>query len=245
MVELMKLKGKVALVTGGAVRIGRAISESLAEHGVDVCVHYRNSEREAKELKRILQDKGSRVFLLKADLSSEAECDLLVQKAREAAGGLDILVNNASVFTKQTINEATTSAIESEFRTNLYAPMHLMRAFAGTCSRGKIVNLLDRRITSLDHTCVPYLLSKKALAEVTKLAALEWAPGITVNGVAPGAVLPPPGKGEDYMKDFAGFVPLGRQVTPGEVADAVLFVLRSDALTGQIIFVDGGQHMKS
>lgn len=240
----MKLKGKVALVTGGAVRIGRAICESLAESGAHVCVHYRRSESEAENLREMLNRYESRVYLLQADLTSEKACDQLVQEAWDVAGGLDILVNNASLFKKVSLGESTAEAVEEEFWPNLYAPLHLMRAFAKRFQRGKIVNLLDRRITSPDPSCVPYWLSKKTLAELTRIAALEWAPGITVNGVAPGAVLPPPGKGEEYLKEHAGHIPLDRRVTPREVAEAVLFVLRSDALTGQIIYVDGGQHLK-
>ncbi len=240
----MKLKGKVALVTGGAVRIGRAICEALAESGAHVCVHYRRSESEAESLRELLERHQGRVYLLQADLTSEEACDRLVQEAWDVAGSIDILVNNASLFKKVSLEESTAEAIGEEFWPNLYAPLHLMRAFAKRFQQGKIVNLLDRRITSPDPSCVPYWLSKKALAELTQLAALEWAPGIAVNGVAPGAVLPPPDKGEDYLKEHAGYVPLERQITPREVAEAVLFLLRSDALTGQIVYVDGGQHLR-
>ena len=106
-----------------------------------------------------------------------------------------------------------------------------------------MINLLDRRITSLDDSCVPYVLSKKSLAEFTRIAALELAPRITVNAVAPGAVLPPPGKGKAYLKDNAGPIPLGRLVKPEEVAAAVVFLLKSESVTGQTVFVDGGQNL--
>jgi NAD(P)-dependent dehydrogenase (short-subunit alcohol dehydrogenase family) len=121
--------------------------------------------------------------------------------------------------------------------------MRLARAFASRVRKGKIVNLLDRRIASLDAASVPYALTKKALAELTRLAALELAPGITVNGIAPGPVLPPPGKGEKYLRDHAGPVPLKRRITSEDIADAVMFLLKSDSITGQIVFVDGGQHL--
>jgi NAD(P)-dependent dehydrogenase (short-subunit alcohol dehydrogenase family) len=128
-------------------------------------------------------------------------------------------------------------------RINLVAPFFLMKHFARQTRKGAIVNLLDRRITSLDYTCTPYTLSKKSLHELTRMAALELAPGIRVNGVAPGAVLPPPGKGASYLKDKAGPIPLAQLSTPAQIASAVLYLLQGDSLTGQVIFVDGGQHL--
>ena len=137
----------------------------------------------------------------------------------------------------------TEDKLLAEFWPNLFAPMLLTRAFARQSKRGKIINLLDRRIAGHETDCVPYLLTKKALAELTQLAAREFAPRFTVNGVAPGAVLPPPGKGTEYLRDLAGPVPLQKQITPADVAAAVLALLQADAVTGQIYFVDGGQHL--
>ncbi|HNX52612.1 MAG TPA: SDR family oxidoreductase, partial [Pontiellaceae bacterium] len=108
---------------------------------------------------------------------------------------------------------------------------------------GKIINLLDRRVTSHDTTCIPYMLSKKGLEELTKLAALDLAPGITVNAVAPGAILPPPKDSNNPAWEYAGTIPLGKRPTPADIADAVLYLLKSDHITGQTIFVDGGQNL--
>lgn len=231
------------MITGGAVRIGRAIACGLADHGANSIVHYRNSEAEARRLCDILQEKGVRAASLQADLSSEQACKDLLGHARDCFGRLDILINNASLFNKDTFPAVTAEKIFTEFWSNLIAPMLLIRYFGENAQRGKIINLLDRRITDHDTSCVPYLLSKKGLAECTRLAALEYAPAITVNGVAPGAVLPPPGKGKDYLLEHAGYIPLEHQCTEEEIALAVLFLLKSDALTGQIIYVDGGQHL--
>jgi pteridine reductase len=159
------------------------------------------------------------------------------------AGQLDILINNAAVFHKDGLLATTEAKLLGEFWPNLFAPLLLMRAFARHSGGGKIINLLDRRIAGHDTECVSYVLAKKALAELTALAALELAPRFTVNGVAPGAVLPPPGKGADYLHDQAGPVPLQRIITPQAVAQAVLTLLGNDAITGQILFVDGGQHL--
>ncbi len=240
----MNLKGKKALVTGGAVRIGRSICEMLADAGADVCIHYDKSYAEAVALQEQLTQRGVQAHVAEANLMTEVACTELMDKATAMLGGpLDILINNASVFNKHTLDEADMDTWLGEWWPNFFAPVHLMRAMANSSEKGKIVNLLDRRITSRDTFCVPYVVSKKALAEVTQLAALHYAPHFTVNGVAPGAVLPPPGEGPEYIKDHAGLVPLGVQVSPEDISAAVRFVLENDTLTGQVIYVDGGQHL--
>lgn len=239
----MELRGQVALVTGGAVRIGRRIVEALAAEGATVVFQYHRSRPAARQLIRQLRARGSRAFALEAELTGHFAAQELVRRARRAAGRLDILINNAGLFHKHTLRTLTAAALVEEFSINLFAPLLLMRAFARVCRAGAVVNLLDRRITGLDYTCLPYVLTKKALAEATRMAALELAPRIRVNAVAPGAILPPPGKGRNYLKDKAGPVPLRRPCTPEEVANAVLFLLNNDAFTGQILFVDGGQHL--
>ncbi len=234
----MKLEGRVVLVTGGAVRIGRAICEAFAAEGARVVVQYRSSRKEALALARRIGG-----VAVASGLESEAACERLVADVTGAIGRLDILVNNAAVFGKDTIRTMTAERIGLEFWPNLFVPMLLTRAFAKQAKKGAIVNLLDRRIASMDASCVPYVLSKKALAEFTRIAALDLAPGIRVNGIAPGAVLPPPGKGMRYLRDKAGPVPLRRQVTPADVAAAVVWLATQDSVTGQIIFVDGGQSL--
>jgi NAD(P)-dependent dehydrogenase (short-subunit alcohol dehydrogenase family) len=258
----MNMTSSTALVTGGAVRIGRAICEALAARGCHVVVHYHRSAAQAKALCRDLEKKGVRAYAVQGELGSAAGCERVLREAQRKAGSLDILINSAAVFHKDTIESATEKKLLSELQINLVAPMMLTKAFArrwrekGRVSRGKgrkergqaavlgkVVNLLDRRIAGNDPSCVPYVLSKKMLAEFTRSAALELAPRMTVNGVAPGAILPPPGRGAGRVRDLAGQSPLKRQCTPAEVAAAVVFLLESDAITGQTIFVDGGQHL--
>lgn len=234
----MNLRGKTALVTGGAVRIGRAICEALAAGGARVVIHYRNSRKEAVLLARRLGGAA-----IGSGLESEESCERLVADAARAFGRLDILVNNAAVFGKDTIRTMTAAKIGQEFWPNLFVPILLTRAFARKAKRGAVLNLLDRRIAGLDASCVPYVLSKKSLAEFTRIAALDLAPRIRVNGIAPGAVLPPPGKGMKYLHDKAGPVPLKRQVRPEDIARAAVALLENDSITGQILFVDGGQHL--
>jgi pteridine reductase len=235
----MDLRGKKALVTGGAVRIGRAICLALARAGADVTVHYRSSSTEAASLCAELEAMGVTAWARQADLSDAGAIDAFMA----SVAPVDILVNNAAVFNKGRLDGLSAQALLDQFVPNLFAPMLLTKAFAAQGRPGAIVNLVDRRITSLDRSCVAYLLAKDALATFTQVAALELAPRITVNAVAPGPILPPPGEDASYIKEKAGPVPLGKPLGPDDVADAVLYLLKSDAITGQILFVDGGQHL--
>jgi NAD(P)-dependent dehydrogenase (short-subunit alcohol dehydrogenase family) len=226
----MNLSGKRALVTGGAVRIGRAIVEALQQRGVDVVVHYNRSKAEAEALSPLT---------VQADLARPEECAGLIERA----GFPDILVNNASVFTRDSLASATPERVLREFQVNLFAPLELMRAFGLHLKTGAIVNLLDRRVRCHDTACVPYSVSKKGLEELTKHAALALAPRIRVNAVAPGPVLPPPGSSAGSARELAGRIPLDNLPSPEQIAEAVLFLLEAESVTGQILFVDGGQHL--
>lgn len=248
----MKEARKAVLVTGGAVRIGRGLCLALAEGGYDVVVHYRHSSEEAIELAEVLQSSGKRACALQGELDTQEACERLVGEAWESMDGLHALVNNAAVFHRTPLVDTTEEDLMLEMRPNLVGPMMLTREFArrvagrgeGPSPRGRIVNLLDRRVAGIEKGCAAYLLSKKMLAEFTRIAALELAPGITVNGVAPGAILAPAGEADGTaVFDAAGPVPLERQCTPEDVAAAVRFLLESDAITGQVIYVDGGQHL--
>jgi NAD(P)-dependent dehydrogenase (short-subunit alcohol dehydrogenase family) len=239
----MDLRGKAALVTGGAVRLGAEICRALAGEGMHVVVHYNRSEQEALRLcDELARDHGVRAFAEQAALESESACTELVRSAAARTGSLDVLVNNASVFRKDRLPAVTEEGVLGEFWPNLFAPMFLLRAFAAQ-GGAAVVNLLDRRIDSVDPSCVPYLLTKKGLADLTRVAAVEYAPAIRVNGVAPGAVLPPPGEGPDYLKEQGGAALLDRACTPADVAGAVVFLLQGETLTGQTLYIDGGQHL--
>jgi len=258
MAAFMNLRGATALVTGGAVRIGRAICEALAEKGCNIVIHYNRSSGEAKDLAGRLRKTGVEVSTVKGDLSSPSGCRRIIVEAVKKAGKLDILVNNAAVFHKDSLMSATKAEFAQELDVNFLAPVMMIKEFikrilsgdrTGPGVKGKIINLLDRRIAGAEGGCLPYLISKKMLAELTREAALELAPHITVNGVAPGAVLAPglrqtlAEKKADRVKDMAGTIPLKKRSTPEDVARAIVFLLESDGITGQVIFVDGGQHL--
>lgn len=234
---------QTALVTGGAVRVGAAIVRALAASGRDVVIHCRTSLAEAHGLAKEVQSLGRQAWVVPADLDGEAACQALLDAAWNATGGLDILVNNAAVFEKHPMGQADASALASQFGPNFETPYHLTRAFCARGRGGVVVNLLDRRIESNDPSCIPYLLSKKALAEFTRAAALAYAPGFRIHGVGPGPVLPPPGEPESYLLEKAGRIPLERRCPPEEVAAAVVFLCGAPGITGQILYVDGGQHL--
>jgi pteridine reductase len=239
----MNLQGKTAMVTGGAVRIGRAICEALADAGCNVIVHHRNSVAHARQLAGDLRRRGVKAWVVCGSLETEYGCVRLMARAWAVAGKLDILVNNAAVFHRDALRACTARKLRDELSVNLFAPILLTRNFVAKAKAGRIVNLLDRRIAAHEPGCLPYLLSKKALAAFTANAALELAPAFTVNGVAPGAVLPPPGRGGKYLRDRAGRIPLARKTEPSDVAAAVVALLTLDGVTGQIVFADGGQHL--
>lgn len=228
--DCMKLEGKRALVTGGAVRIGRAIVEALQAKDVEVVVHYFNSRQDAERLSP---------HTVRANLEDPEDCATLIERA----GHPDILINNASLFTKDTLEASTAERIQREFQVNLFTPMALIQSFARQGGRGAVINLLDRRVAANDTTCGPYSLTKKGLAELTRMAALEFAPRIRVNAVAPGPVLPPPGSTAGSARELAGRIPLDDLPSTSQIADAVLFLLEADSITGQTLFVDGGQHL--
>ncbi len=241
---MKNMKGSRALVTGGAVRIGAAICRRLALEGAGMAIHCRHSRDQAEALAGEIREAGGTAVVVQADLTDETACRNLVAEASQGLGGpLDILVNNASVFEKVPLEELTGDRILHDFWPNCFAPMLLMSAFAGPCSHGSVINLLDRRIRSNDPDCISYLASKKALEAVTLAAAVALGPAIRVNGVAPGPILPPPGKDVQYLVEKGGAMPLARRIGPEDIADAVMTLLMNESMTGQILFIDGGQHL--
>jgi len=240
---LSDLKGMTALITGAARRIGREIAIALADVGVNVVIHYRSSAAEAERLSTDLAARGAKTWLIEADFESSEQARQLFSMALDSAGTLDILVNSASLFLPNTLNDMESSDLMRHIQVNAWAPFVLSREFARRVGRGRIVNLLDSRIVGYDWSHVAYILSKRMFATLTEMMAVEFAPGIAVNGVAPGLILPPPGKDEIYLNDLAKTLPLKRHGHPGDIADAVLYLLKSDFVTGQVLFVDGGRHL--
>ena len=238
------LTGRVALVTGAAKRLGRAIALNLARQGARVAIHHATSSQAAEEVARAVRDSGGCCEIFKADFDRPASARELMRRVSEAMGPVSILINNASIFHEQTFAAMTLDDIERNLRVNTFAPLEASRAMAETCDDGVIINLLDTRALDYDHTHVPYHLSKRLLATLTRIMALEFAPRIRVNAVAPGLVLPPEGKDESYLAALAPSTPLLTWGGPEDVVDAVLYLVRARFVTGQTLYIDGGRHMK-
>jgi pteridine reductase len=237
------LKGKTALVTGAAKRIGRAIALALAENGVNVALHYNESAQTALDLAEQLRSFGADAWTVQADLADRDEAGGLVKKSTALAGRIDLLINNASIFFKNRIDDFTGRDLDLHIQVNAFSPLLLSRSFAGQTQAGTIINLLDSNIRGSDAEHAAYHLSKKMLFAITGMLALELAPGVRVNGAAPGLVLPPPGEDLSYLERNKHTVPLARYGDVRDVAEAVLFLARADFITGQIIYVDGGRHL--
>jgi NAD(P)-dependent dehydrogenase (short-subunit alcohol dehydrogenase family) len=237
------LEGKVALVTGAAKRLGRAVAEAVAAHGAGVVIHYGRSRAEAAGLAEELKSAGGKAWTLSADLADGEQVERLVPRAVEQAGRLDMLVNSAAVFPADSLADARLETTIENLQVNAWAPFALTRAFARDARRGAVVNFLDTRVQGFDWNHVSYILSKHALLVLTRMTALEFAPDVRVNGVAPGLILPPPGQDESYLAKHGKTVPLRRHGTVADVTEAVLYLLRSEFVTGQVLFVDGGRHL--
>ena len=238
------LRPGAALVTGGARRIGRAIVLALAARGHDVAIHHRDSAPDAEALAKEVRALGRRAAILSADLTDEAETRALIPAAAEALGPISILVNNASVFEDDRVGGLSRQTWDLHLETNLRAPVVLAEAFAAQAPDGSaIVNLLDQRVLKPDPRFFSYALSRNALWWATRTLAQALAPRIRVNGVGPGPTLPSIHQTDaDFAAEADGTL-LQRPGSPEAVAAAVLWLVDAELTTGQMIAVDGGQHL--
>jgi NAD(P)-dependent dehydrogenase (short-subunit alcohol dehydrogenase family) len=237
---------RVALVTGGARRIGRTIALELARDGWAVAVHHHSSAAEAAALVAEIEQAGGRAVALPADLAREPESSALVPRAADALGPLTCLVNNASVFEMDKIETATRDSWDRHIETNLRAPLVLSQAFARQLpadAEGNIVNLLDQRVWKLTPYFLSYTVAKSGLWTLTQTLALALAPRIRVNGIGPGPTLPSARQSIEQFRQQQAAVPLRHGPTPEEIAAALRFILGAPSMTGQMIALDGGEHL--
>ena len=245
---LRDLAGKKALVTGGAKRIGRAIALALAREGADIVLQFLNGETAALDTCRVISDMGRECWPLEADFHGSAGkvaagYEGLIERAGRLAGCLDVLVNNASIFPVNTLADVKLEDFWDSMEVNAWAPFVLSRDFARRFGKGKILNMIDTRVTGYDWSHVAYIWSKHVLLSMTRMMAVEFAPEITVNGISPGLILPPAGRNEAYLKAMEKNVPLKKLGTTEEVADMAMTLLKSEFVTGEVIRVDGGRHL--
>lgn len=234
------------LVTGAGRRIGRAIALGLGRDGHAIAVHYRNSGDEAEATAAEIIGAGGSAVALRADFRREDEVKGLVGAAADALGPVDCLINNASVFENDTAENATRDSWDAHMETNLRAPFVLIQAMAAMLpanAGGNVINILDERVGNLTPHFISYTLSKAGLWTLTQTLALALAPRIRVNAVGPGPTLPSPRQTQDQFDRQASMTPLGRGATPAEICGAIRFILAAPAMTGQMIALDGGQHL--
>lgn len=231
------------LVTGCAQRIGRVIALRLARRGFDVAIHCHSSVKEAKTLSTEIQTLGVHAEIFKCDLGNEKQVSVLIKKVKKVFPYLSLLINSASVFEKSTLRLSKNLDWDKQFAINLKAPYILSRDFAKHCSKGQIINILDTNIVRNHTDFFIYLLTKKSLAELTTQSALELAPEIRVNGIAPGLILPPvyDKKNQSFMKRMSKNIPMKTKGDPEQIAQCIEFLLDSPFITGQILFNDGGE----
>ncbi len=237
---------QTALVTGAARRVGEAIARDLAAHGWAVAVHYNGSQAEAEAIVEEIGAGGGQAVALRADLAREADMAGLVDRAAEALGPLTCLVNNASVFERDSLATATRESWDRHMQVNLRAPLMLTQAFAAQRPdgiEGNVINIVDQRVWNLTPHFTTYTLSKAGLWTLTQTLALALAPDVRVNAIGPGPTLPSARQTEEEFIRQWSSLPLRRRVTPVEIADAVRFILDAPAVTGQMIALDGGQHL--
>ena len=235
-----------ALITGAGRRVGRALALAVAENGFDVAIHHLQSHEDAESLAAEIATLGRRAHVLTADLSVEAQTRALVPAAAASLGPVTLLINNASVFEDDRIQTFDADSWRCHMEVNLHAPLVLAQAFAAELPedrRGLIINLLDQRVWNPNPQFFTYSLSKAALWAATRTLAQALAPRIRVNGIGPGPTLPSVHQSQAMFDAEAANVLLERRAEPSEIVATALYLIDAPSVTGQMIAVDGGQHL--
>ncbi len=232
---------EAALVTGGAIRVGYHFALTLAQRGYDIAIHYNSSEDRAREAAEAIEALGVTCRIFPFDFVAEQEPAPLIDRVQEAFPRLSVLVNCASIYNAAPVAETSAEMLQREFQVNFFTPFLLSGAFARRVEAGNIVNILDNKIAFQQYQYGAYLSAKKALAELTKMTAMEFAPRIRVNGIAPGVIMPGVTRTEDYVDWRVQGIPLRRQGAVEELGKALLYILDNEYITGQHLFVDGGE----
>ena len=239
------MEARKIIITGAATRIGAAIAEKLSGHNVEIAIHFNKSKSKAEILKKKLQRLGTKVHLVKADLSKEKDIYKLVKTLKSKMRYFDCLVNNASLFENDKLENFNSKSWEKHISTNLKAPALLSKEFSKN-TRGKknnIINIIDQRIFKLTPYFFSYTISKTGLYTLTKTSAMSLAPNIRVNGIAPGPTIKNKRQSDTHFKKQYFATPLKKQVNVNEICNAVDFFIKNASITGQVLAIDSGQSL--
>ena len=239
------MEARKIIITGGATRIGAAIAEKLSGPNIEITIHYNKSKSKAESLKKKLQKFGTIVYLVSSDLSKEREIYKLIKFSKSKMKFFDCLVNNASLFENDKLENFTSKSWENHISTNLKAPALLSKEFAKNV-RGKnnnIINIIDQRVFKLTPYFFSYTLSKTGLYTLTKTSAMSLSPSIRVNGIAPGPTIKNKRQSEKHFKSQYLATPLKQQVDVNEICNAVDFFVKNSSITGQVLAIDSGQSL--
>jgi NAD(P)-dependent dehydrogenase (short-subunit alcohol dehydrogenase family) len=239
------VEARKIIITGGATRIGAAIAEKLSGPNREITIHYNKSKSKAESLKKKLQKFGTIVYLVSGDLSNERDIHKIIRFSKSKMKFFDCLINNASLFENDKLENFTSKSWENHISTNLKAPALLSKQFSKNI-RGKnnnIINIIDQRIFKLTPYFFSYTLSKTGLYTLTKTSAMSLSPNIRVNGIAPGPTIKNKRQSEKHFKSQYLATPLKKQVDVEEVCNAVDFFIKNSSITGQVLAIDSGQSL--
>ena len=239
------MEARKIIITGGATRIGAAIAEKLSGPNIEITIHYNKSKSKAESLKKKLQKFGTTVYLINGDLSKERDVKKIIKFSKSKMKFFDCLVNNASLFENDKLENFTSESWENHISTNLKAPALLSKEFSKNV-RGKnnnIINIIDQRIFKLTPYFFSYTLSKTGLYTLTKTSAMSVSPNVRVNGIAPGPTIKNKRQSEKHFRTQYLATPLKQQVDVNEICNAVDFFIKNSSITGQVLAIDGGQSL--
>ncbi len=239
------MEARKIIITGGATRMGAAIARKLSGPNIEILIHYNKSKLKAGKLKKELSSKGTKVYLVKGDLSKETDIKKIIKFAKSKLKYFDCLVNNASIFENDKLENFSLDSWSNHLRTNLRAPALLTKEFAKNV-KGKnnnIINIIDQRVFKLTPYFFSYTLSKTGLYTLTKTSAMSLAPNIKVNAIAPGPTIKNQRQSEKHFKKQYLATPLKRQVDVEQICNAVDFFIKNISITGQVLAIDSGQNL--
>ena len=233
----------LALITGGSKRIGMSMALTLAGMGYDIALHYNSSRKDALAARKQIRDTDAECEIFKADLADPSQAAGLIKEINKKMKGLNLLVNNAAVFYEKPFLDVKEKDFDREFNINFKSPFFLCKHFAETVPGGMIINLLDARVSKVHTAHFVYNLTKNALMHLTLMLAKELGPKIRVNAICPGPILPAEGEDIAQLRKIASKTPLKKTGDTGYINSALKYLVENKFITGEMLFVDGGQHL--